>query len=230
MARSQHIVIPDKGSPLVFKKDGTPKANNNPIVPYIVGDGIGPDIWSAARRVIDGAVAKAYGTKKKIAWMELYAGDRARELYGAEERLPKETIAMIKKYGVALKGPLGTKAAEGNSLALELRKKLGLYMSIRPIQWFPGVISPTKAPGEVHLTLFRESSEDTYAGIEFKAGAQKTKNLIKEIKKSHTHSALTASSSIAIKPVSKKATTRLVRKAIQYAIDHKRPSVTLVHK
>ncbi len=231
MASKSHIVVPKDGNVLEYKNDGTLKSNTQPIIPYIEGDGSGPELWKAAQLILDRAVAKAYKGKKKIHWMEVYAGEKACTLYGKNERLPDETLETIKKYTVALKGPLSSNySGSDRSLAIEIRQKLDLYASVRPIQWFPGVYAPVKLPTDVHLVIFRENSEDSYAGIEFKSGAKNTQALLKEIQKTHDHPALKSDSSIGIKPISPLATQRLVRKAIQYAVDHNLPSVTLVHK
>ncbi|MCF8302687.1 MAG: NADP-dependent isocitrate dehydrogenase [Bacteroidales bacterium] len=204
---------------------------DNPVIPFIEGDGTGPDIWAAAVRVFDAAVEKAYGGKKKIVWKEVYAGDKSYQRSG--EWLPQETLDMFKEYHVGIKGPLTTPVGGGiRSLNVALRQMLDLYTCLRPVRWFQGVPSPVKEPGRVNMHIFRENTEDIYAGIEYMHGdeeTEKVKNfLIKEmgvrnIRFPHT-------TSIGIKPVSKEGTERLVRAAINYALEKNLPSVTLVHK
>ena len=204
---------------------------NNPIIPYIIGDGIGPDIWSAASRVIDAAVEQAYNGEKKIEWKEVLAGQKAYDETG--EWLPQETLDTINEYLIAIKGPLTTPIGGGiRSLNVALRQELDLFTCLRPVRWFQGVPSPVKRPEDTDMVIFRENTEDIYAGIEFKEGTPEVKKLIdflqdemgaKNIKFPET-------SGIGVKPVSKEGTERLVRAAIQYALDNDRKSVTLVHK
>jgi len=206
---------------------------DNPIIPYIEGDGTGFDITPVMIKVVDAAVAKSYGGKRKIHWMEVYAGEKSTRVYGPDVWLPDETLHAVREYVVSIKGPLTTPVGGGiRSLNVALRQELDLYVCLRPIQYFKGVPSPVKAPEKTHMVIFRENSEDIYAGIEWEAKTDKAKKvidfLIKEmgVKKIR----FPETSGIGIKPVSIEGTERLVRKAIQYAIDNDKPSVTLVHK
>lgn len=201
---------------------------DNPIIPFIEGDGTGPDIWKASKPVIDAAVKKAYGAKRKICWMEIYAGEKANNLFN--EWLPEETISAIKKYHVAIKGPLTTPVGGGfRSLNVTLRQVLDLYACVRPVTYFEGVPSPVKNPQLVNMIVFRENTEDVYAGIEWPAGTKEATRVI-EFLNTELNCQIKFDSGIGIKPISVTATKKLVRKAIQYAIDHKKPVVTLVHK
>jgi isocitrate dehydrogenase len=206
---------------------------NNPIIPFIEGDGTGPDIWKASVAVVDAAVAKAYGGKKKIEWLEVLAGEKAFKL--KNDWLPEETLTAFREYLVGIKGPLTTPIGGGiTSLNVALRQKLDLYVCLRPVRYFKGVPSPVKAPEKVDMVIFRENTEDIYAGIEFEAGtdrAAKVLNFLKtEFPKDYAKIRFPESTGIGIKPVSKEGTERLVRASIQYAIDLKRKSVTFVHK
>lgn len=204
---------------------------NNPIIPFIEGDGIGPDIWAAAVRVLNAAVEKAYGGDKKIEWMEVLTGQKAFDQTG--EWLPKETLDAIREYLVAIKGPLTTPVGGGiRSLNVALRQILDLYACVRPVRYFNGVPSPVKAPEKVDMVIFRENSEDIYAGIEYLAGTAEVRKLIKFLQDEFAVDKIRfpESSSIGVKPVSKEGTERLVRAAIEYAIAQKRDSVTIVHK
>jgi len=210
---------------------GKLRVPDHPIIPFIEGDGTGPDIWAAAKRVLDAAVEKAYGGKRKIAWFEVYAGEKAYKTFGTW--LPEDTLTAIREYLVAIKGPLTTPVGGGiRSLNVALRQELDLYACVRPVRWFPGVPSPVKHPELVDMVIFRENSEDIYAGIEWPAGSEEVRKVIaflqnemgvKKIRFPET-------SGIGIKPVSKEGTQRLVRAAIEYALQHGRKSVTLVHK
>jgi len=213
---------------ITINKDGSINVPDQPIIPFIEGDGIGPDIWAASRKVIDAAVLKSYGGSRQIAWLEVLAGEKAKEQTG--EWLPQATLDAIKEHVVAIKGPLTTPVGEGiRSLNVTLRQVLDLYACVRPVRYYQGVVSPVKNPEKVDMIVFRENTEDVYAGIEWQAGspeAEKITNFIRtEMKKE-----IRPQSGIGIKPISAFGTKRLVRKAIQYAIDHDRPSVTLVHK
>jgi isocitrate dehydrogenase len=226
-AKYKHIVIPADGEKITVtgKKLNIP---DRPIIPVIEGDGIGRDIMKATRRVLDAAVDKAYGGKRKIAWMDIYCGEKAQELYG--EWAPKETFDAIKKYAVALKGPLTTPVGGGfRSLNVTLRQVLNLYACVRPVRYFTGVPSPVREPEKMNVVIFRENTEDVYAGIEWKKGTKEVQKVITWLNKSMKLSIRT-DSGIGIKPISVTGTNRLVRKAIQFALDRKRKSVTLVHK
>lgn len=204
---------------------------NQPIVPYIIGDGIGPDIWKAASRVIDEAVKKAYNGEKEISWKEVLAGQKAYDQTG--EWLPQETLDTIKEYLIAIKGPLTTSIGGGiRSLNVALRQELDLFTCLRPVRWFQGVPSPVKNPQDTDMVIFRENTEDIYAGIEFKEGSEEVKKVIDFLQNEMgaKNIRFPETSGIGIKPVSKEGTERLVRAAIQYALDNNRKSVTLVHK
>jgi isocitrate dehydrogenase len=225
--RFKHIEIPKEGKRITVSK-GKLKFPAKPIIPVIEGDGIGRDIMKATRRVLDAAVEKAYKGKKKIAWMDVYAGENANEIYG--EWLPQETVDAIKYYIVALKGPLTTPVGGGfRSLNVSLRQILNLYACVRPVRYFKGVPSPVCAPEKMDVCIFRENTEDVYAGIEWKKGTKDVKKVIGWLNKSMKLNIRT-DSGIGVKPISVTGTTRLVKKAIQYAIDRKMKSVTLVHK
>ena len=209
-------------------EDGQLKVPSHPILPFIEGDGIGPDIWAAARRVLDAAVKKAYGGKRQIHWFEVYAGGKARDKYG--EWLPQDTLEAIRTYTVAIKGPLTTPIGGGyRSLNVTLRQELNLYACIRPIRYFEGVPSPVKNPQDVDLTIFRENTEDVYAGIEWREGTEKCRKVIEFLNR-EMGCAISADSAIGVKTMSARASKQLVRKAIKYAIERKKPSVTLMHK
>jgi isocitrate dehydrogenase len=225
-AKYKHIVVP-QGSAITVKNKKL-VVPNDPIIPVIEGDGIGRDIMKATRRVVDAAVQKSYGGKKRIAWMDIYAGDRANELYG--EVLPKETIDAIKKYFVALKGPLTTPVGGGfRSLNVTLRQVMNLYACVRPVRYFPGVGSPVVHPEKMNIIIFRENTEDVYAGIEWKKGSKDVARVIGWLNK-NMKTTIRTDSGIGIKPISATGSKRLVRKALNYAIANKLPSVTLVHK
>ena len=200
----------------------------NPILPFIEGDGIGPDIWAAAHRVLDAAVKKAFGGARRIHWFEVYAGGKARDRYG--EWLPQDTLEAIRYYTVAIKGPLTTPIGGGyRSLNVTLRQELDLYACIRPVRYFEGVPSPVKKPQDVDLTIFRENTEDVYAGIEWREGTEKCRKVVEFLNREMGCS-IAADSAIGVKTMSARASKQLVRKAIRYAIERKKPSVTLVHK
>ena len=233
MASYQHVKVPTSGSKITVNADGSLNVPDQPIIPYIEGDGTGMDITPVMLKVVDAAVAKAYGGKRKIHWMEIYAGEKSTKIYGPDVWLPEETLAIVKDYVVSIKGPLTTPVGGGiRSLNVALRQELDLYVCLRPVRYFKGVPSPVKEPEKVDMVIFRENSEDIYAGIEWLADSAQAKKvidfLIKEmgVKKIR----FPESSSIGIKPVSREGTDRLVRKAIQYAIDNDRKSVTFVHK
>ena len=211
--------------------DGRLKVPDNPIIPFIEGDGTGPDIWRASKHVLDGAISKAYGAKRKIEWFEVFAGEKAKDRL--DSWLPDDTIKAIAKYLVAIKGPLTTPVGGGfRSLNVALRQQLDLYACVRPVRWFTGVPSPVKQPELVDMVIFRENTEDIYAGIEYKAGTDQAKRLVRFLMDDLgvTTIRFPATSSIGIKPISEEGTKRLVRSALQYALALGRKNVTLVHK
>jgi isocitrate dehydrogenase len=228
----KHIKVPETGEIIAVNADYSLTVPNNPIIPYIEGDGIGVDISPVMIDVVDAAVEKAYGGSKKISWMEIYTGEKAAELYEGDW-FPEETLDAIKTYSVAIKGPLTTPVGGGfRSLNVALRQELDLYTCLRPVRWFEGVPSPVKKPGDCNMVIFRENSEDIYAGIEYQAGTEEAQKIVDFIinEMGATKIRFPNNVGIGIKPVSKEGTERLVRKAIQYAIDQDLPSVTLVHK
>ena len=213
--------------------DGELNVPDNPIIPYIEGDGIGPDVWKASQRVIDAAIQSAYGNSRTIHWLEVYAGEKANTTYG--KWLPDETLDACREYLVAIKGPLTTPIGGGiRSLNVALRQILDLYVCLRPVRWFKGVPSPIKKPELVDMVIFRENTEDIYAGIEFEAGTEDNQRLIELLQESFPTSyqkiRFPNSSGIGIKPISREGTERLVRSAIEYTIENKRKSLTIVHK
>ena len=233
MTRYQHIQVPAEGTKITVNADTSLNVPDQPIIPFIEGDGTGADITPVMIKVVDAAVAKAYGGKKKIHWMEVFAGEKATKVYGPDVWLPEETLHAIKDYVVSIKGPLTTPVGGGiRSLNVALRQELDLYVCLRPIQYFDGVPSPVKEPQKTHMVIFRENSEDIYAGIEFEAESDQAKKLIQFLQDEMGVQKIRfpATSGIGIKPVSREGTERLVRKAIQYAIDNDKPSVTIVHK
>ena len=213
---------------ITINTDGSINVPEQPIIPFIEGDGIGPDIWAASRKVIDAAVLRSYGGSRQIAWLEVLAGEKAKERTG--EWLPQATLDTIKEHVVAIKGPLSTPVGEGiRSLNVTLRQVLDLYACVRPVRYYQGVVSPVKNPEKVDMVVFRENTEDVYAGIEWQAGSPEAEKIINFIR-TEMKKEIRLQSGIGIKPISAFGTKRLVRKAIQYAIDHDKPSVTLVHK
>ncbi len=233
MPSYQHVKVPAHGARITVNADFSLVVPDNPIIPYIEGDGTGYDITPVMLKVVDAAVAKAYGGKRKIAWMEIYAGEKSTKIYGPDVWLPEETLAILRDYVVSIKGPLTTPVGGGiRSLNVALRQELDLYVCLRPVRWFQGVPSPVKEPGKVDMVIFRENSEDIYAGIEWPADSPQAKKVIDFLVKEMGVRKIRfpATSGIGIKPVSSEGTDRLVRKAIQYAIDNDKPSVTLVHK
>ena len=231
LAMDTHIKVPP-GEKITMQQ-GVLHVPNNPIVPFVEGDGTGPDIWKASVRVLDAAVHKAYGEERKISWMEVYAGEKATQVYGENEWLPQGTVDAFNEYLVGIKGPLTTPVGGGiRSINVALRQLLDLYACVRPVQYFAGVPSPVKHPELVDMTIFRENTEDIYAGIEYMAGtpeAAKMRDfLVNEM--GVTKIRFPDSSSFGVKPVSREGTERLVRAAILYALENKRASVTLVHK
>ncbi|MBV4533985.1 NADP-dependent isocitrate dehydrogenase [Pseudomonas sp. SWRI107] len=229
----QKIKVPADGSKITVNADHSLNVPDNPIIPYIEGDGIGVDVSPVMIKVVDAAVLKAYGGKRKIAWMEVYAGEKATQVYDQDTWLPEETLQAVKDYVVSIKGPLTTPVGGGiRSLNVALRQQLDLYVCLRPVLWFEGVPSPVKKPGDVDMVIFRENSEDIYAGIEWKAGSPEADKVIKFLKEEMgvTKIRFDQDCGIGIKPVSKQGTQRLVRKALQYVVENDRESLTLVHK
>jgi isocitrate dehydrogenase len=232
MANYEKLVPPKDGSKISVK-DGKLVVPDNPIIPFIEGDGTGADIWYASKMIIDAAVEKAYKGKKEIKWFEIYAGEKANEFYQKEIWLPDDTIEAVKEFTVSIKGPLTTPVGGGfRSLNVALRQILDLYVCQRPVRYFEGVPSPVKNPHHVDMVIFRENTEDIYAGIEWRAGTPEVKKVIEFLQKEMgvTKIRFPESSGIGIKPVSKEGTRRLVKAAIEYAMDNSRKSVTLVHK
>jgi isocitrate dehydrogenase len=229
----QHIKVPASGEKIAVNKDCSLNVPDNPVIPFIEGDGTGVDITPVMIKVVDAAVARAYGGKRKISWMEIYAGEKATRVYGPDVWLPDETLQALKEYVVSIKGPLTTPVGGGiRSLNVALRQQLDLYLCLRPVRYFTGVPSPLKEPEKTNMVICRENSEDIYAGIEWAEGSEGAKKVIdflvnemgvRKIRFPQT-------SGIGIKPVSREGTERLVRRAIQYAIENDKPSVTLVHK
>jgi isocitrate dehydrogenase len=226
----QKISIPSEAKKITLK-NGKISVPDNPVLLFIEGDGIGPDIWRATKSVLDAAVAKAYEGKKQIEWVEIYAGEKANTLYGPNTWLPDETIAAIREFGVAIKGPLTTPVGEGiRSINVAMRQELDLYACIRPVRWFPGVPAPVKEPQKLNVVVFRENVEDIYIGIEWAAGSPEANRMIEAIHKELGQERIAPLSAIGIKPMSEKNSKRLIRRAIQYALDHNLPNLTLVHK
>ncbi len=229
----EHIETPASGEKITANADNSLNVPDNPIIAYIEGDGIGVDITPVMLKVIDAAVKKAYQGKRSIAWMEIFAGEKANEVYGENTWLPDETLAAIKEYLVAIKGPLTTPVGGGiRSLNVAMRQQLDLYLCLRPVRYFDGTPSPVKEPEKTNMVIFRENSEDIYAGVEWEAGSDDVKKVIKFLTNEMGVSKIRFpdTSGIGIKPISSEGTKRLVRKALQYAVDNDRSSMTLVHK
>ena len=229
----QHIQVPAVGEKITVNQDLSLNVPNNPIIPYIEGDGIRVDITPPMLEVVDAAVAKAYGDQRKISWMEVFCGEKSVRTYGADEWLPQETLEAFKEFKVGIKGPLTTPVGGGiRSLNVALRQELDLYLCLRPVRYFAGVPSPLKEPEKTNMLIFRENSEDIYAGIEYRAGSPEADKLISILQNEFgvTKIRFPDQCGIGIKPVSEEGTKRLVRKTYQYAIDNDLPSVTLVHK
>jgi len=228
----QHIKTPESGKKITVNADYSLNVPDNPIIPFIEGDGIGVDITPVMIKVIDAAISKAYSGQKKISWMEVYCGEKAADLYQGDW-FPSETLDAVKEYVVSIKGPLTTPVGGGfRSLNVALRQELDLYVCQRPVRWFEGVPSPVKEPNKVDMCIFRENSEDIYAGIEWSAGSEGATKVINFLKNEMDVSKIRFDTNcgIGIKPISEEGTKRLVSKAIQFAIDQNKPSVTLVHK
>ncbi|HUN93121.1 MAG TPA: NADP-dependent isocitrate dehydrogenase [Burkholderiaceae bacterium] len=229
----QHIKVPDQGQKITVNADNTLNVPDQPIIPYIEGDGTGVDITPVMLKVVDAAVAKAYGGKRRIVWMEIFAGEKSTRIYGPDVWLPEETLAAVREYVVSIKGPLTTPVGGGiRSINVAMRQELDLYVCLRPVRYFQGVPSPVKEPEKTDMVIFRENSEDIYAGIEYEAETDKARKLIAFLQNELGVRKIRfpATSGIGIKPVSREGTERLVRKALQYAIDNRRKSVTFVHK
>ncbi|WP_435921788.1 NADP-dependent isocitrate dehydrogenase [Paenibacillus sp. DYY-L-2] len=230
MLKLEKFSLPTEGDKITID-NGKLQVPNNPIIPFIEGDGTGRDIWKASKRVLDAAVEKAYGGQKKIAWYEVFAGEKAYNTYG--EWLPADTLTAIREYIVAIKGPLTTPIGGGiRSLNVALRQELDLYVCLRPVRYFDGVPSPVKRPDLVDMVIFRENTEDIYAGIEYKEGSEEVKKVLQFLQNEMGVKKIRfpETSGIGIKPVSEEGSKRLVRAAVEYAIKHGRKSVTLVHK
>jgi len=228
-----HITIPAAGEPISINADTSLAVPNRPIIPFIEGDGIGVDVTPVMRTVVDAAVAKAYGDKRAIAWMEVLAGGKAERIYGADQYLPEETLLALERYVVSIKGPLATPVGGGiRSLNVAIRQKMDLYACVRPIHYFPGTSTTSKVSEHVDMVVFRENTEDIYAGIEWPTGSREAQKLIDFLhyELGVTQIRFPSSSGLGIKPVSREGSQRLVRKAIEYAIRYDRCSVTLVHK
>ncbi len=229
----QHIKVPQSGDKITVNPDFSLNVPDHPVIPFIEGDGIGIDVTPVMRKVIDAAIEKAYGGKRKIEWMEVYAGEKSLKVYGENVWLPDETLEAMKDFVISIKGPLTTPIGGGiRSLNVAMRQRLDLYVCLRPVRYFQGVPSPLREPEKTDMVIFRENTEDIYAGIEWAEGSPEAKKVIDFLTKEMGVSQIRfpQTSGIGIKPVSREGTERLVRKAIQYAIDNDRPSVTLVHK
>ena len=229
----QHIKVPQGGQKIKVNSDFSLNVPDQPIIPYIEGDGTGYDITPVMIKVVDAAVEKSYGGRRCIHWMEVYAGEKSTKVYGPDVWLPEETLQVLREFVVSIKGPLTTPVGGGiRSLNVALRQELDLYVCLRPVQYFQGVPSPVREPQKTNMVIFRENSEDIYAGIEFEAQSEKARKLIRILQDEFGVKKIRfpETSAIGVKPVSKEGTERLVRKALQYAIDNDKPSVTLVHK
>jgi isocitrate dehydrogenase len=230
MTKYTHLKPPASGTRITRDANDELNVPNDPIIPFIEGDGIGPDIWAASVRVFDAAVAAAYGGKREIVWYEIYAGEKANQVYGPDTWLPDDTTNAILDYSVAIKGPLTTPVGGGiRSINVRLRQLLDLYACVRPVRWYEGVPSPMREPGKLDVVIYRENTEDVYAGIEFEQGTPEASKVI-DFLNGEMGKSIREDSGIGIKPISVTGTERLVRRAIQYALDHGRESVTLVHK
>ncbi len=230
---SKKIVVPGQGEKITVNEDNSLNVPDHPIIPFIEGDGIGVDITPPMQKVVDAAVNKAYGGKRAISWMEVYAGEKSTKVYGDNTWLPEETMQAVKDYVISIKGPLTTPVGGGiRSLNVTLRQELDLYVCLRPVQYFQGVPSPVKHPEKTDMVIFRENTEDIYAGIEWAAGSDEVKKVINFLSDMGVRKKIRfpETSAIGIKPVSVDGSKRLVRKAIQYAVDNNRKSVTIAHK
>ena len=229
----QHIQIPEKGKKITTNSDFSLNVPDQVIIPFIEGDGIGIDISPVMKKVVDAAIEKAYNGKRKIHWMEIFAGEKATKVYGPDVWMPEETMDVLKDYVVSIKGPLTTPVGGGiRSLNVTMRQELDLYTCLRPVRYYAGTPSPLREPEKTNMVIFRENSEDIYAGIEWESGSDEVKKVINFLQDEMgvTNIRFPETSGIGIKPVSKEGTERLVRKALQYAVDNDKPSLTLVHK
>lgn len=229
----QKISVPSNGQKITLKSDGNLEVPDHPIIPYIEGDGIGVDITPVMKKVVDAAITKAYGGKRQISWMEIYAGEKSTKIYGPDIWLPDETLTAMKEFLISIKGPLTTPVGGGiRSINVTLRQQLDLYVCLRPVRYFKGTPSPVKKPDLVDMVIFRENSEDIYAGIEWPADSEGAKKVIDFLRSDMKVAKIRFPEhcGIGVKPVSKEGSERLVTKAIQYAIDNNRSTVTLVHK
>ena len=233
MTTFEKLKPPAGGAPVTLGADGTLRVPDRPVLLFIEGDGTGPDLWGAAVRVFDAAVAKAYGGRRRIEWFEVYAGEKANRVYGPGTWLPEETLAAFRDYRVGIKGPLTTPVGGGiRSINVALRQQLDLYVCLRPVRWYPGVPSPVRRPQNVDMVIFRENTEDIYAGIEWEAGTPEVAKVVEFLTRTMGVGQIRfpASSSLGVKPVSEEGTKRLVRAALRYALAHGRRNLTLVHK
>ena len=229
----QHIQVPADGAKISVNPDNSLTVPHNPIIPFIEGDGIGVDITPVMKKVVDAAVAKAYASERRISWMEIYSGEKSLEVYGEDEWLPQETLDAMREFIVGIKGPMTTPVGGGiRSLNVALRQQLDLYVCIRPVRWYKGVPSPVKAPEKTNMTIFRENTEDIYAGVEWAADSPESEKILKFLQDDMgvTKIRFPQHCGIGIKPISEEGSKRLIRKAFQYAIDEDKPSVTFVHK
>lgn len=229
----EHIVVPSSGEKITANADHSLNIPNRPIIPYVEGDGIGVDITPVMKKVVNAAVSKAYGGDREIQWMEVFAGEKAVQVYGNDSWLPEETIAALQEYVVSIKGPLTTPVGGGiRSLNVAMRQQMDLYVCLRPVRYFDGTPSPLKEPEKTNMVIFRENSEDIYAGVEWEAGTPEAGKLIDFLQQEMGVSKIRfpETSGIGIKPISKDGTERLIRKAVQYVIDNDRASLTIVHK
>ena len=229
----QHVQVPDSGRKITVNADYSLNVPDQPIIPYIEGDGIGIDITPVMIKVVDAAVERAYGGRRRIAWMEIYAGEKSTRVYGPDVWLPEETLRILKDFVVSIKGPLTTPVGGGiRSINVALRQELDLYVCLRPVRYFKGVPSPVKEPEKTDMVIFRENSEDIYAGLEYEAESDKARRLIEFLQKELGARKIRfpATSGIGVKPISREGSERLVRKALRYCIDHRRRSLTFVHK
>ncbi|MCY4656193.1 MAG: NADP-dependent isocitrate dehydrogenase [Gammaproteobacteria bacterium] len=229
----KHIKVPAEGTKITASSDGSLCVPDNPIIPFIEGDGIGVDITPVMRRVVDAAVDKSYGSKRKIVWMEIYSGEKALDIYGDDEWLPEETLDAMREFLIGIKGPMTTPVGGGiRSLNVALRQHLDLYVCLRPVRWFKGVPSPVRSPDKTDMVIFRENTEDIYAGVEWEADSADANKLIRYLQDEMSVNKIRfpQNCGIGIKPISVEGSHRLIRKAIQYAIEEDRSSVTFVHK